>query len=218
MNEIARNPRSRKRIQFSLTLALSGVTLACIAFGWFNWTQRFARANKAMEKLQITVSYDEASNNREKPGQHKLPKWKARIFGEDYCLGMNRLDIGTRSVASTPDFWQKLAKHRSALLEVDVVLLTGIKINEQALDTLQQLPLTEIYFHGCRFDGVSLARLKAFTELQTVLFSRIEQALDYRQLSDCQQLIQVGMDRCKINLETAEYLRAELPETYIFAF
>lgn len=218
MNEMVKSKGGRKRIQFSLTLALIGFTLVCVMMAWFNWTQRFARATRAMKELHVTVSYDEASNLREKPQPHKLPKWKGRIFGEDFCFRMNRLDIFSSSVESSPEFWKTLAKHRSAMSEVEVVLLSRVEVDGRALKTLEQLPLTEIYFIRCRFKDVDLDRLAGFAKLRTVLFSEIDQDVDYRRLSECEQLVQIGLEGCAIDLETADYLRANLPEAYVFAF
>ena len=209
--------KKRIRVRFSLAMALSALTLVCIALAWFNWTQRFARAASAMEQMKIAVSYDAASNNREKPQRHKVPQWKAQVFGEDYCFRMNRLDIGGSSVAASPTFWRDLEKHKSAMPAVEVVGLYGVDVNAEVIDVLAKLPLIEIYFSNCKLKKGVLQQLEKFPRLQTVLLLELEQDLDYRTLSRVRQLTQIGFENCKIDLETAEYLRAKLPGAYVFA-
>jgi len=212
------NKRPRFRFQFSLTLVLIGLTVACGAMAWAHSTQRFKRAAYAMEKLQVTVSYYAASNCREKPQLYTIPEWKAKWFGEDYCFRMNRLDIGYRSVASSPRFWKELAKHRRAMPEVEVVSLSLVKVDDEVMDVLSRLPLLELYFYQCELEDGVLEKLDRFPKLQTVLFLDIDQNLDYRKLAKSKQLVQIGLEDCEIDLETCEFLRAELPSAYVFAF
>ena len=220
MNRSSEKAKRKKWLprQFSLTLALAMFTIACIAMAWFNWTQRFARAAQAMEKMQVVVSYDAAWNNREKPQPDSIPKWKADIFGEDFCFEMNRLDIRQDSVESSPNFWQDLAKHQSAMPAVEVVKLQKIKVTTEAIEVLANLPLVEIFFFECQLEDGVLESLSNFPKLRTVLFSEVQQDLNYRLLAKSQQLTQIGLEDCKIDLETAEHLRAKLPEAFVFVF
>jgi hypothetical protein len=94
--------RPRRRLRFTLRLLLAGITLLCLALGW--WTHRAREQRRAIDRIEAAgggVAYNFFHSGQTPAGEFwyesSLPPWLNSTFGYDFFHTAIEADIYDRS-------------------------------------------------------------------------------------------------------------------------
>jgi hypothetical protein len=160
----AKPARPRRRwLRFSLRTLLVGVTLLCVALGfWVNGAQRQRRAVAAVWAIgsRVEVQYDYQAPGAAVEGELPAPDWLCRLLGVDYFAEMTSVLIPTGSTDAT-------AAHMGGLPALVVLSLDGAAVSDAGLAHLSGLTrLRVLAFEDAQVTDAGLEHLRGLTNLE----------------------------------------------------
>ena len=209
-----------RRPRFGLRRFLLLLTVFCIVFGWYyQHVNRNYRATEFLKREDISFRYFSDQFQREKPYPNiEAPNWQRRLLGDDYFLKIRTLAIGPKQAADAT-FWKRLERHRSALQDVESILLwcDGNSCADESATVLSRLPgLVSILVanHEVSSDWLTgCARMKNLRCIK--IQSPSNTPLDVEALANLQQVSSIILADCGLGLADARFLRDQLRSTMV---